>query len=135
VALPLWKEVPRFRRLRQHNIWIYHECANIDLAVWVTSPAIANQIRKTCSQVVNELNSKEIYLAIAHHTFSMHLIEQSSNHYLGVVCHFNQCPKHKQECSVPGCGANAFVQILPWFKLKPERLNQFNSQILFQREG
>ncbi len=52
---------------------------------------------------------------------------------LGMVCHFNQCPKHKIECRVPGCGAHRFVQILPWFQHKPHRLNEFNSQILFQR--
>jgi hypothetical protein len=52
-----------------------------------------------------------------------------------MVCHFNKCPKHKHkcECRVPGCGANRFVQILPRFHLIPRRLNEFNSQILFQR--
>jgi hypothetical protein len=74
-----------------------------------------------------------IYLNIAHHTFSIHLIDHADSHYLGMVCHFNKCPKHKFECRVPGCGANRFVQILPWFRLKPRRLNEFNSQILFQR--
>jgi len=65
--------------------------------------------------------------------FSIHLIDHADNRYLGMVCHFNKCPKHKFECQVPGCGANRFVQILPWFRLKPRRLNEFNSQILFQR--
>jgi hypothetical protein len=133
VALPLWKEVPRFSRLRHRNIRIFHECANIDLAVRVTSPANADRMRKACSQVVNELNERDIHLNIAHHTFSVHLIHQTDNRYLGMVCHFNKCPKHKFECQVPGCGANRFVRILPWFKLKPQRLNDFNSQVLFQR--
>ena len=52
---------------------------------------------------------------------------------LRMVCHFNKCPKHKFECRVPGCGRNRFVQILPWFRLKSRRLNEFTSQILFQR--
>ena len=72
-------------------------------------------------------------LHIAHHTFSIHLISQTDSRYLGMVCHFNKCPKHKFECRIPGCGANRFVQILPWYRLKPRRLNEFNSQILFQR--
>lgn len=134
VALPLWKEVPRFPRLGHRKIRIFHECANIDLAVRVTSPANADRMRKACSQVVNDLNEREIYLNIAHQTFSIHLIDHAHNRYLGMVCHYNQCPKHKFECRVPGCGANRFVRILPWFQLKPHRLNEFNSQVLFQRQ-
>ncbi len=133
VALPLWKEVAYHSRLRRKNIRIYHECSNIDLAVWVTSPANADRMRKICSHVVNDLNDQNIFLNIAHHTFSIHLIHQTDNRYLGMVCHFNKCPKHKFECRVPGCGANRFVRILPWFHLKPDRLNEFNSQILFNR--
>lgn len=135
VALPLWKEVPHHKRLRQRNIRIFHECANIDMAVWVSSPAKAELMRKACSQVVNDLARKNIYLSIAHHSFSIHLIQETDDQYLGMVCHFNKCPKHKRECEVPGCGAHPFVQILPWFRLKPDRLNEFNSQILFHREG
>jgi hypothetical protein len=40
---------------------------------------------------------------------------------------------HKDACRVPGCGATKFVQILPWFRLKPQRLNSHNSQVLFER--
>ena len=54
-------------------------------------------------------------------------------HYLGMVCHYNQCPKHKPACNVPGCGASKFVQVVPSFKLKPQRLNTHNSQVLFVR--
>ena len=46
VALPLWKEVHHDSRFRHRNIRIYHECANIDLAVRVTSPAGADRMRK-----------------------------------------------------------------------------------------
>lgn len=133
VALPLWKEVPCHPRLRQRNIRVFHECVNIDLAVWVTSPAIAERMRKVGSQVVNDLNAQDINLHIAHYIFSIHLVDQTRGRDLGMVCHFNQCPKHKSECQVPGCGAHRFVQILPGFQLKPRRLNEFNSQILFQR--
>jgi|GEM_PF-723906 len=133
VALPLWKEVPYHSRLRRKNIRIYHECSNIDFAVWVTSPAHADRMRKACSRVVNDLTNQHIFLHIAHHTFCIHLIDQARNRYLGMVCHFSKCPKRHRDCQVPGCGASPFVQILPWFKLKPQRLNEFNSQILFQR--
>ena len=135
VALPLWKEVPHHPRLRHRNIRVYHECANIDLAVRVTSPVAADRMCKACSRVVADLTEQEIYLNIAHHTFSIHLIDDATDRYLGMACHFNQCPKHKRECQVPGCGAAPFVRILPDFKLKPHRLNSSNSQVLFQRHG
>ena len=49
--------------------------------------------------------------------------------------HFGQCPKGKAECRVPGCGEKKFVRVLELFKLKPERLNSNNSQVLFERPG
>ncbi len=132
-ALPLWKEVPRFSRLKHRRIKVYHECNNIDLAVWVTSPAGASHMRKAASSTVNDLVASGIHFNLAHHHFSIHLVDHASNRYLGMVCHYSQCPKHKPECQVPGCGADKFVQILPWFKFKPERLNSHNSLVLFER--
>jgi hypothetical protein len=41
--------------------------------------------------------------------------------------------EHARAEDIAGCGADRFVQILPWFGLKPRRFNDFNSQILFQR--
>ncbi|MFN0075021.1 MAG: hypothetical protein ACKVY0_00970 [Prosthecobacter sp.] len=132
-ALPLWKEVPRFSRLRSRRIKIYHECSNIDLAIWVTTTARANDIRKLAPAVVNEQVDNDDHLSVAHHHYSMHLIDHRSANYLGMVCHYNQCPKRKEPCRVPGCGAQKFVRILPGFKLKPERLHSHNSQTLFVR--
>jgi len=133
VALPLWKEVPRFSRLRQRRIKIYHECANIDLAIRVTHADRAAEMRQAGSRLVSGLVDHGIHLSIAHHHFCLHLIDAATNRYLGMVCHYNQCPKHKDPCRVPGCGAKQFVQILPWFHFKPERLNPHNSLVLFDR--
>src|SRR3990172_3032957 len=36
VALPLFEEIPRFRRYRIHQVAILHECKDVDLAVWVS---------------------------------------------------------------------------------------------------
>ena len=132
-ALPLWKEVPRFTRLKSREIKVYHECATIDLAVWVTSTSGANGMRKACSSTVRELVDKGVYLHVANHHFCIHLVDQNTEQYLGMVCHFNQCPKHKPECRVTGCGTDPFVRVLPRFNLKPHRLNSHNSQILFAR--
>lgn len=133
VALPLWKEVPRFFRLRQSRIMVYHECANIDLAIRVTHAGRAGSMRKVCSDLIRELVDHDIHLSIANHHFCLHLIDAGTNRYLGMVCHYNQCPKHKDPCRVPGCGVTKFVRILPWFRFKPERLNPHNSFSLFDR--
>jgi len=133
VALPLWKEVPRFSRLRRRRIMVYHECTNIDLAIRVTHAGRADSMRKVCSDLIRELVDHNIQLSIANHHFCLHLIDAGTKRYLGMVCHFNQCPKHKDPCRVPGCGATKFVQILPWFRFKPERLNPHNSLSLFDR--
>ncbi len=144
-VLPLWKEVPRFARLRKKQIKIYHEVGNIDLAVWVAKPFNADQLRKTMGSTVNELVQKEVYLSVASHHFSIHLIEQntvagtpglpSAGRYLGMVCHYKKCPNQKPECFVDGCGAVKHVRILPWFNLKPHRLNTHNSQVLYDAEA
>ena len=93
VALPLWKAVPLHGRLRSRRIKIFHECRNIDLAVWVTSPSVADTIRRAHSGVVNELLDNDVHFEIAHHFFSTHLIDQATGKYHGMVCHFGQCPK------------------------------------------
>jgi hypothetical protein len=38
VSAPPTKEVPRFSRLRREGIAIYHECKDVDLAVWGVTP-------------------------------------------------------------------------------------------------
>jgi hypothetical protein len=37
VAKPLWKEVPRFSEFRNAGIEVWHECKDLDLAVWISS--------------------------------------------------------------------------------------------------
>lgn len=36
VASPLEKEVPRFRRFRRAGVALWHECKDVDVAVWVS---------------------------------------------------------------------------------------------------
>lgn len=37
VAKALWKEVPRFREFRRARIEVWHECKDLDLALWLDS--------------------------------------------------------------------------------------------------
>ena len=77
--------------------------------------------------------ANDIHFSIAHHHFSTHLIDQATGAHLGMVCHYNQFPKHKPACNVPGCGTSKFVQVPDSFRLKPGRLNTHNGQVLLER--
>src|SRR5919107_5718348 len=35
VARPLWREVPRFQPFRYWDVPVWHECKDVDLAVWL----------------------------------------------------------------------------------------------------
>jgi hypothetical protein len=35
VAKALWKEIPRFSDFRRAGIEVWHECADLDLALWI----------------------------------------------------------------------------------------------------
>src|SRR5215213_2438188 len=35
VARPLWREVPRFQPFRHWSIPVWHDCKDVDLAVWL----------------------------------------------------------------------------------------------------
>jgi transposase len=41
VARPLWKELPRFGRYRRAGIELWHECKDLDLAIWLSGLAEA----------------------------------------------------------------------------------------------
>ena len=133
LALPLWKEVPRFRRFKQRGVKVYHHCHTIDLALEVTNTNCAPVLRKAIVANCRDLVEAEKFLGVEHHMFCLHLVEKATQRYLGMVCHFKQCPKGNPECQVSGCGKFQHVRILPWFKFKPERLNSHNSLVLFER--
>src|SRR5476649_62451 len=46
VAKALWKEVPRFREFRQERIEVWHECKDLDLALWVDTQDRLGELRR-----------------------------------------------------------------------------------------
>src|SRR5215831_15362643 len=46
VAKPLWKEVPRFSEFRRAGIEVWHECRDLDLAVWISSQDRLGELRR-----------------------------------------------------------------------------------------
>ena len=123
VATALRKEVPRFRRLRRTGIEIFHECKDVDLAVWVNDFADLRALKKAAARALNEWHSLHPNLpGVAHHQVDIFLLDASSNEFRGNLCHYGECPKGKPECAVPGCGAAPFVQIRSHMNFRPDAL-------------
>lgn len=132
VAQPLQKEVPRFSKFRRAGIALWHECKDVDLAVWVTDLSALNTLRKALGNAVNDLFALTD-IGVAHHQVDVFLIEPGTNRYLGTLCRFGTCPKGKPECRVPGCGAALFLQQHEGFVFDPRALDPARSAVLFDR--
>lgn len=50
VAQKLWKEIPRFSEFRRARIEVWHECADLDLAVWIDSQGRLDEMRRALAQ-------------------------------------------------------------------------------------
>ncbi len=46
VAKALWKEVPRFSDFRREGIEVWHECRDLDLALWIDSQHVSGRLRE-----------------------------------------------------------------------------------------
>ena len=134
VAAPLEKEVPRFRRLRRAGAEIWHECNDVDLAVWVSDLAHLHDLKLAAARALNEWHAAQPHSAgVAHHQLDIFLIEPETNRFRGNLCHYSRCPKGKPECGVPGCGAQPFLQLYEDFRLDPGALYGEHNVVLFDR--
>ena len=109
VARPLWREVPRFSPFRQQRAEIWHECKDVDLAVWLSRLDRLQQLNRARNLSVQRIHAETGY-GVANHEVEIFILEPGSNRYLGRLCKFAQCPKGKRACAVPGCGREAFLQ-------------------------
>jgi hypothetical protein len=132
VPVPLQKEVPRFREYRRAGIAIFHECKDVDLAVWLTDLGNLRALGKARGRAVNQLLA-ETGVGVAHHQVDVFVMEPETDRYLGRLCIFGECPKGKPECLVPGCGERLFLQKHANFTLRPEALESDRSVVLFER--
>ncbi len=134
VAQRLGREVPRFRRFRRARVALWHECRDVDLAVWVSDTSQLESLRKTLGRAVNALFA-ETEIGVAHHQVDVFVMEPGTDRYLGRLCHFATCPKGKPECRVPRCGASPFLRQHDDFVFDPQALDPARSVVLFERPG
>lgn len=137
VAAPPKKEVPRFRRLRRARIEIYHECKDVDLAVWLEDLTQLRALKRVVSDATNVFNQlvchKEMLPGVAHHQVDVFVFEPETSRYRGRLCTFGQCPKGKPPCEVPGCGAQPFLQLYEGFEIHPRVFIKEPCVVLFER--
>jgi hypothetical protein len=130
VARPLLREVPRFQPYRRLGIEVLHECSDVDLAVWLTRLDRLRDLGRARGQTTSRLFDS-VGVGVAHHQVDVFLFAVTDGRYLGRLCSFATCPKGKPDCSVPGCGATAFLKQHKGFVLAADALD--NAVILFDR--
>jgi len=131
-ALPLEKEVPHFRKFRRARQALFHECKDVDLAVWLSDLSVLNALRRARAKALAAL-LEEHDVGVAHHQVDVFLFSPETNAHLGRLCNFGECPKGKPECLVPNCGAEKFLRQVEGFDLSPDALSPANTVTLFER--
>jgi hypothetical protein len=133
VAKALWKEMPRFSEFRRQGIEVWHECKDLDLAVWISSQHRLGTLRKARDRALREAYEAGTGPSTANHQVEIFLIEPGTDKYLGRLCNFNACPKDKPQCATPGCGAVPFNKVVDGFVPDADLLASAGYAILYRR--
>ena len=132
VGAPLWKEVPRFRSYRRAGIALWHECTDVDIAVWLSRLDRLREMRRNVTRALPVI-LEDTGHGVASHQLDIFVIEPGTDRYLGRMCQFKACPAAKAACLVTGCGATSFLQQHQGFVLQPDALNPARAVKLFDR--
>lgn len=116
-----YKEVTRFSPYRRAGIALWHECKDIDLALWLGRLDGLDALRRVKNKALRHM-FEQTGFSVADHQLDVFVLERGSDRYLGRLCRFNQCPKGKGECAAPGCGAAPFLQQHEDFRWRPDSL-------------
>jgi hypothetical protein len=132
VARPLRREIPRFAPFRAARIGIWHECKDVDLAVWLDRLDRLKALQLARSRALQRL-LEERNVGVAHHQVEMFLMRAGTDDYLGRLCTFGECPKGKRDCEVPGCGREPFLRQHADFTFWPDAHAPHRSMRLYER--
>ena len=133
VAKSLWKEVPRFRAFRRAGIEVWHECKDVDLAVWISSQRRLDALRRARDAALHKAYRSGTGPGTVGHQVEIFLIEPGTDRYLGRLCNFSACPKGKPQCFVPGCGAIPFNKHVDGFVPRADLLASAPYAMLYRR--
>ena len=132
VARDPWKEVPCFTPYRRARIELWHECKDLDLALWLSDLSDLNALRRKSAAAVRKLMERR-RIGVAAHQVDVFILEPGTDRYLGRLCAFNACPKGKRECLVPGCGDMPFLRQQDEFEWWADTLAPGGAVRLFDR--
>jgi hypothetical protein len=134
VAKPLWKEIPRFREFRRAGIEVWHECRDLDLALWIDSQERLGELRRAGNVALKDAYLAGAGTSVVGHQLDVFLFEPESDRYLGRLCSFNQCPKgNKLDCFVAGCGTIPFNKRIAEFTPHADLLLPAQYAMLYER--
>lgn len=133
VAKPLWKEVPRFAPYRRRDIPLWHECKDLDLALWLDDLTDLGELRRAKVAALRAEHERQRDFGVADHQVDVFLFEPGTDAYLGRLCNFNRCPKSRPECAAPGCGATPFMRQVPDFEVHADILSEVDRATLYTR--
>ena len=132
VAAAPWQEVPRFAPYRRARIALWHECKDLDLAVWLAHLRDLDGLRRAKDRALRD-HFARTGAGVASHQLDVFVLEPGSDRYLGRLCQFNRCPKGRPECLVAGCGAAALLRQHEGFRWQPQALAGDRAVRLFDR--
>lgn len=133
VAQKLWKEIPRFSEFRRARIEVWHECADLDLAVWLDSQNTLGAMRRALAQALNNAFKAGVDMSVTAHQVDVFLFEPGSDRYLGRLCRYSTCPKGKLDCLVPGCGTIPFNKVVEGFRPYADIVASAADSMLYER--
>jgi hypothetical protein len=133
VAKQLWKEVPRFSAYRRQGIEVWHECRDLDLALWIDSQDRLRELRRASNRALQKAYEGGAGTSVAGHQVDTFLFAPGSDTYLGRLCDFSECPKGKRDCLVPGCGTIPFNRRFPDFLPRSDILASASYAMLYRR--
>ena len=126
------KEVPRFGPYRRARVALWHECKDVDLALWLGHLDSLDALRRAKARALRTQWDKAA-IGIASHKVDVFIFDPDADRYLGRLCDFNACPKGKAECRVPGCGEVTLLRQHEGFRWRPESLFEGRAVRLFER--
>jgi hypothetical protein len=133
VAARLKKEIPRFREFRRAGVAVWHECKDVDLAVWVDDLNELKRLQRARTRALNDL-LRDRGIGVAHHQVEIFVFEPGTDRYVGRLCCFRQCPNGKPECAVSGCGAMPFLRQHHDFTFQADALAPERTEVLYDRD-
>lgn len=133
VAKALWKEVPRFSEFRRRGIEVWHECRDLDLALWIDSQRQLDQLRRAASRALHAAFEQGAGTSVVAHQLDIFLIEPGTDRYVGRLCEFKACPAAKRDCAAPGCGTIPFNKVIADFKPRTDLLEPATYAMLYER--